>query len=72
MRGVMRAHPVHGDVLEVRGAAEDEVGSAALVGRLVVALFASAAWEEEPALQAVAPRGRLVDQVTCGENVIRI
>lgn len=58
----------HGDFAEVRGAGEEEVGGAVLVGDLIVAFGAGAAGEEEPALEAVGPRCRLMDQVTWREK----
>lgn len=65
MTGVERTHPTHNDVFEIWRAAESEVRGAALVCRLLVALLAGAAREEEPALQGVAPRCRLVDEIPC-------
>lgn len=64
MRWVEGSSVPHGDVAKVRGAGEEEVGGAALVGDLIVAFGAGAAGEEEPALEAVGPRRRLMDQVT--------
>lgn len=69
MRGVEGAHAARHNVTEVRRAAEDQVGSPPLVRHLLVALLAGAAREEEPALQPVAPRRRLVDEVSCGSSV---
>lgn len=68
MSGVKRAHSTYNDVLEIWRAAEGEVGASVLVCRLLVALLACAAREEEPALQGVAPRCRLVDEIPCGES----
>lgn len=70
MRRVERAGAPHGDGAEVGEAGQEEVGGAALVGRLFVALVTGAAREEEPALEALAPRRRLVDEVACGTGDI--
>lgn len=66
VRGVEGAHLARHNVLKIRRAAEDQVGAPPLVRHLLVALLAGAAREEEPALQRVAPRCRLVDEVPCG------
>lgn len=55
----------YGHVTEVCGAGEDEVGGASLVCRLFVALMTGAARQEEPALETLAPRRRLMDEVAC-------
>lgn len=69
MSGVESAHSADLNVLEIRRAAEDEVRAPALVCHLLVALLAGASGEEEPALQPVAPRGRLVDEIPCGGSM---
>lgn len=69
MSGVESAHLADVNVLEIRRAAEDEVRATALVCQLLVALLAGASGEEEPALQPVAPRGRLVDEIPCGGSM---
>lgn len=53
---------------EVCGAAQQDVGGAPLVRRLVVTLVAGTAREKEPALQPLAPRCRLVDKVPCKQR----
>ncbi|TNN30331.1 Protein O-GlcNAcase [Liparis tanakae] len=70
VRRVQRAGAPHGDGAEVGGAGQEEVGGAALVRRLLVALVTGAAREEEPALEALAPRRRLVDEVAWGTGDI--
>lgn len=66
MSGVKRTNSTHNDVSEIWRAAEGEVRAATLVRCLLVALLAGTAGEEEPALQAVTPRRRFMDKITCG------
>lgn len=66
MSGVESTHSADLNVLEIRRGAEDEVRAPALVCQLLVALLAGTSGEEEPALQPVAPRSRLVDEIPCG------
>lgn len=61
-------HVLDGYVPEVLGGAQQQVGAPALVVLLAVALVAGAARQEEPALQRVAPAGRLVDEVAWGHT----
>lgn len=66
MSGISGTHSARFDVFEIGGAAEDKVGAAAFVRRLLVTLFAFAAGEEKPALKGVAPGRRLMNKITCG------
>ena len=68
VRGDHLPHVPDGDVAEVLGGTQQQVGAPALVVLLAVALVAGAARQEEPALQCVAPAGRLVDEVAWGHT----
>lgn len=72
MSGVLRPHTAHFDVFEIWRAAQDQVGPAMLVRRLLVALFAGPTREEEPALQCIAPGSRLVNKITCGDELSQV
>lgn len=55
------AHSAGGNVLKTRRGAEEDVGAAPLVRRLLVALLAGAPGQEEPPLEGVAPGSGFVD-----------
>lgn len=68
MRGDHVPHAADGDVAEVLGGAEQQVGAPALVILLAVPLVAGPARQEEPPLQRVAPAGRFVNEVAWGRT----
>lgn len=61
--GVERPHVPHRYVAEVCGAGQQQVGGSPLVRRLLVVVVTGTAREEEPALETLAPRRRLMDKV---------
>lgn len=63
MGGDQRPHLPHRDVPEVLGCAQQQVAALSLVLPFAVALVARPSWQEEPALQCVAPAGGLVNEV---------